>query len=145
MARFIQDSDYEMQIKGEIKRLLDGAAPGDPQPPTKLLRAEKTAISQIRKWISGRIDCDVLFNATGDERDEFIVTITIDIALYHLYSQTGNRDIPQHRKDRYQDALDWLHDVGSGEVPNTDLPSNISDENPGELRISSRPAENNRW
>jgi hypothetical protein len=143
-ARFIQDSDYEMQIRVEIKRLLDGSAPGDPEPPLKLLRAEKTAISQIRQWIAGRVDCDTVFSAGPENRDEFMVTITIDIALYHLYSQTGNRDVPEHRKHRYQDALDWLKGVGNGEVT-SDLPSGLSDENPGELRLSSRPAEDHRW
>lgn len=144
MSRFLKDTDYAMQIRSEIKRLLDGSTVGDTEPPLKLLRAENTAISQIRKYLSGRIDCDAIFNAVDDARDEFIITICIDIALYHLYSQTGNKDIPTHRQTRYDDALEWLRDAGKGEI-NTDLPSNLTDDNPGEVRLFSKPPENHRW
>jgi len=148
MARFLTDADYDMQIRVEIKRLLDGSAPGDAQPPLKLLRAERTAISQIRKYLGSRVDCDAMFNATAEARDEFIVTITIDIALYHLYSQTGSRDIPKHRQDRYGDALEWLKLTGTGEMGN-DLPTLPEDDDGeptgGELRWTSYPPENHRY
>lgn len=147
MARFILESDYDMQIKNEILRLLTAT---DFYNSAKLVRAENTAIRQIRHRIGKRYNCDLIFAAKlvgePDTRDEFIVTTTIDLALYHLYSQTGNKDIPQHRQDRYQDALDWIKDVGKGlETP--DLPS-ITDDNGdqySEVRINSRPQENQRW
>ncbi len=146
--RFLKDTDYEMQIRNEIKRLLDGSAPGEESPPLKLLRAEKTAISQIRKWLSARVDCDQVFNAVNDERDDFIVTITIDIALYHLYSQSGSKDISQVRQDRYTDALDWLKEAGKGEI-NSGLPG-YPDTEPGEpvlndIRMISDPSDDNRY
>jgi len=196
MARFILETDYEMQIKQEIIRILTAQ---NFYNSGKLVRAEQTAIRQIRNRIGKRYDCDKIFAPaqialgmifqppveliddlkitypdaqdgwaakvieTGgfiyifdgyewkrtiylDTRDEWIVTITIDIALYHLYSQTGMKDIPQHRQDRYQDALDWLKDVGNGDsIP--DLPP-IVDEDGNEYSesiISSRPQENQRW
>lgn len=146
--RFLKDSDYEMQIRNEIKRLLDGSAPGDTTPPLKLLRAERTAISQIRHWLSARVDCDQVFDAVDDDRDEFIVTIAIDMALYHLYSQSGSKDISQTRIDRYTDALDWLKEAGKGEI-NSGLPG-YPDESPGEpsmndIRMISDPSDNNRY
>lgn len=146
MARFLQDSDYDSLIRQEIKRILDGSAPGEAKPPTKLLRAESSAVSQMKNYLAGRFDMDAIFVAPADPdtRDQFIVTITIDITLYLLYSQTGWKDIPKHRSERYQDALDWLRDAGRGDI-NTDLPSSLSDENPGEVRIFSRPPENQRW
>lgn len=138
-----------MQIRQEIKKLLDGSAPGDAEPPAKLLRAESTAMSQIKKWLAGRYDMALMFAPdpeTGtDPRDQFIVTTMIDITLYHLYSQTGNRDVPQHRKDRYQDALDWLMATGKGEVNGGDLPSIPTDDYSGDVRISSRDEEDQRW
>ncbi|WP_418894694.1 phage protein Gp36 family protein [Limibacterium fermenti] len=148
MARFILQSDYGMQIKAEIIRLLT-ANTIDWYVSAKLIRAEQTAIHQIKNRIGKRYDCDEIFTP-GDElndlRDQWIVTITIDIALYHLYSQTGMKDIPEHRANRYQDAIDWLKDVGNGTTP-TDLPTVKDDEGEeySEVVINSRPPENHKW
>lgn len=147
MARFIQETDYEMQVKQEIIRLLTAQ---EFYNSAKLVRAEQTAIHQIRNRIGKRYDCSKIFAAVvpgdPDMRDQWIVTITIDIALYHLYSQTGSKDIPEHRANRYQDAIDWLKDVGNGDtIP--ELPT-ITDEDGNEyseVRINSKPQENHRW
>lgn len=149
MSRFLKNTDYKVLIRQEIKKLLDGSLPGDDEnspPPTKLLQAESAAIQQIRNWLSNAYDCDTIFSASNDpdERDQFIVVITIDITLYHLYSQTGHKDVPEHRSQRYQDALDWLKAAGKGEI-GADLPTLPSEDNPGEIRISSNPPENHTW
>lgn len=147
MARFILETDYDMQIKQEIIRLLTAQ---EFYKSAKLVRAEQTAIRQIRNRIAKRYDCDKIFAGVitddPDTRDQWIVTITIDIALYHLYSQTGMKDIPQHRQDRYQDALDWLKDVGNGDtIP--ELPALVDEDGNeySEVIINSRPQENQRW
>lgn len=141
MARFLQDSDYEMQIKTEIRRLLDGSTP-DLAGNYKLLKAENAATGQIRHWIGNRIDCDAVFIAPldPDTRDAFIVMITIDITLYHLYSQTGNKDVPEHRQNRYDDAIEWLKGVGRGEI-DSELPPQPDDQFQGDVRMNSRPVD----
>lgn len=134
MARFIKQEDYSMQIKAEILRLLTSNS-DEWFNTAKLLRAENTAIAQIRNRISKRYDCSQIFAPAEseeiDNRDQWIVTISIDITLYHLYSQTGAKDVPEHRSQRYQDALDWLKDVGNGETL-ADLPV-IVDEATGQV------------
>ena len=171
ISRFIQVADYDMQIKGEIRRLLSHAPPtggtgggggvlgppgqiglgggGNPPPPSlKLWRAEDTAMEQVRSWLSGRYDCDAIFTlpvaGEPDGRNQFIVTTVIDMALYHLYSQTGNKDVPEHRKERYADALEWLKLAGRGDI-SSNLPSLINEDSPGSARLWSRPAEDQRW
>lgn len=152
--RFITEPDYAMQIKLEIIKLL--TSPTDWYISAKLVRAEQTAISQIKNRIGKRYNCALIFDplvsppleGSGevDTRDAWIVTITIDIALYHLYSQTGAKDIPQHRADRYQDALDWLKDVGNGTTP-ADLPPviDVDGNEYAEARIWSKTPENHKW
>jgi phage gp36-like protein len=148
MARFLQANDYAMQVKSEIIKILTS---NDAEwfNSAALIRAENTAISQIKNRIGKRYDCTQVFAPaeTTDERDQWIVTITIDLALYHLYSKTGSKDVPQHRQDRYQDAIDWLKDVGNGDTT-ADLPQ-IIDANTGEafseFRLSSRTPENQKW
>jgi phage gp36-like protein len=143
MARFLTDEDYSLQIKTEIRKLLDGSTPSSTNP-YKLIIAEDTAISQIKKWISHRYDCTAIFSAIAGARDSFIIMIVIDLGLYHLYSQTGSKDLPSHRQERYQDALDWLKQAGKGEIT-SDLPSLITETNPGDVRIFSKPPENHTW
>jgi phage gp36-like protein len=150
MARFIQESDYAMQIRQEIIRLL--TSPTEWFTSIKLIRAEQTAVKQIRHRIGRRYNCGLVFAPASeiagyDTRDEFIVTITIDIALYHLYSQTGMKDIPEHRQQRYQDALDWLRDVGNGdtlaELP--EMTDGTTGEGYSEFMFQSRTPENHKW
>ena len=138
MANFIQETDYEVQARKEILSLLD-----DTDQRTAILKAERFAVSQIRKYIGGRYDCDTIFSATGDDRDDYIIMITIDITLYHLWSKKAPKSVPEHRKIRYNDALDWLTNVGSGEMP-TDLPQLSTDTYKSDLRIYSlhRPNDN---
>lgn len=140
--RYILETDYEMQIKQEIIRLLTAQ---DFYNSPKLKRAEQTAIDQVRQYIGKRYDLPAFYLITP--RDEFIVTLLIDLALYHLYSQTGMKDMPKHRDDRYQDALDWLKGVGKGEIP-ADLPplQDESGETVSEVNIwSARPPQDHKY
>jgi len=150
MARFIEQLDYAMQVKSEIIKLLTS---NDEEwfNSAGLIRAENTAISQIKNRIGKRYDCAQVFapaeSDTIDNRDQWMVTITIDISLYHLYSKSGSKDVPQHRQDRYQDAIDWLKDVGNGETM-ADLPTKLytdTGEEYTEFRLSSRTPENHKW
>ncbi len=148
MARFIKESDYAMQIKAEIIRLITSNEAGWFNS-EKLIRAEQTAIAQIRNRIGKRYNCAEIFKeaTSEDNRDQWIVTITVDIALYHLYSQTGSKDVPEHRSQRYQDAIDWLKDVGNGETT-ADLPELIDDKTGdaySDFLLSSRKPENHKW
>jgi phage gp36-like protein len=142
MARFLKDSDY-FKIRAEIKKILDN------EDPIKLKVAEDTAIAMIRSYIGGRYDCDLIFvpfSVQPDERNKFIIDITISITLYKLYQQLGSKDIPAHRQNEYDDAVEWLKDAGRGNIPVSDLPSlAITDENPVGITISSRPPTNHKY
>lgn len=157
MARFLIKEDYESQIKPEIIKLLTD--PTDWYNSAKLIRAENKAIAQIKNRIGKRYDCSLIFqpllppaNGEGegeqiDNRDQWIATITVDITLYHLYSQTGSKDVPEHRSTRYQDAIDWLKDVGNGETT-ADLPELVNTDTGEaytEFRVNSRTPENHKW
>ena len=146
MARFLTDEDY-FQIKAEILKLLNGSTPTLANN-YKLIKAENAAIKQIKNRLSSRFDVDLIFTpmeGESDGRDAFMVMLAVDMTLYHLYSQTGSKDIPEHRKERYQDALDFLKDASLGAIP-TDLPTSLTDTNEGDIRMwSVSPPENHDW
>lgn len=61
----------------------------------------------------------------GDTRDPLILTYCKDIALYHIHSNISPNNIPQLRKDRYDQAIKWLDRV-SKDMLTLDLP--LADE-----------------
>lgn len=155
MSRFIKDTDYDVLIRTEIKNILL-----ENYSATKLLSAEQMAIAQIKNYLAGRYDVAAIFTplldpAVGDNpgeqidtRNAFVVMIVIDCALYHLYCSIAPNKIPEHRSNRYQDALEWLKLMVEGKG-NADLPM-IKDESTGEVkdsfRLSSKRTFNdNKW
>jgi phage gp36-like protein len=160
MAGFIKDEDYSALIRDEIKdmllqddkymELLEAEQENYAQ--TKKLTAEGMAISQIKNYLFGRYDVDEIFTPyedtdTVDPRNKHIVMITIDCTLYHLYTSLAPNKIPEHRKNRYGDALSWLKDVSRGNIM-ANLPKK-KDDNGNDLfgfSITSEYSnEDNRW
>lgn len=147
MSRFIKDTDYAVLIRNEIKNILL-----ENYTETKLLSAEQMAIAQIKNYLAGRYNVGLIFTAledgaTEDTRNAFIVMITIDCALYHLYCSIAPNKIPEHRSNRYQDALDWLKSMLE---PNkkADLPllTNEQGEIKDNFRLTSkRTFTDNKW
>lgn len=139
---FITSEDYSVLIRNEIKDLLL-----ENYSESRLRASEQMAVSQIKNYLSGRYDVAQIFSKEGEERNSHIVMLTIDCALYHLYTATIPRKMPEIRSQRYQDAIDWLKLVAEGKA-NADLPKPKSDK--GEeylgLKVSSKyELNNNKW
>ncbi len=143
---FIIDTDYDMQVRQEILTLLDTSDDSH-----ALKRATDTAISQVKKYLAVNFDIDAIFidapeDGEDDERDPFVVTVVIDLLLYHLYSKCPTSKLPEHRSLRYQDAINWLRDTGLGQLK-SDLPRVTDDkgENLSDVRIWSKRPSNHKW
>lgn len=52
----------------------------------------------------------------SDNRHQYLLTIFIDVTLYHAHSRINPRNIPEFRIQRYDDAISWLKKVNSGKV-----------------------------
>lgn len=52
----------------------------------------------------------------SDIRHQYLLTIFIDITLYHAHSRINPRNVPDFRIERYRDAIDWLKKVNKGFV-----------------------------
>lgn len=138
--RFLRDTDYDDQIRSELRQVLDNA---DDSP--KLRQAEQKALAQMKMYLTSRYDTERIFAVPSedqeDTRDAFVVMTLIDLALYHLWSKERGK-MPQVRNDRYQDALDWLKSVGRGEDI-CNLPPRPSEEVSGGVQIYSIHTPNN--
>lgn len=139
--RFINDSDYTVLIRDEIKNVLLRN-----YTETSLANAENMAVAQLKNYLSGHYDIEMIFDVNGT-RNAHIIMLTIDCALYHLYSSMAPNKIPEHRAARYQDALNWLKDVSRGNTT-ADLPRKTDNKGVEQFPFSitsENKSENNRW
>lgn len=142
---FLLTTDWDVQVRAEIARILDATTES-----AKLLQAENMAIAQIKNHLSNRYDIAAIFAPVPvsgtDERDKYIVMLTIDLALYHLWSKEGPNNIPKTRELRYTDAIEWLTAVQNGKPCNLPLLPNDDGTITGDVRIwSKHKPENNRY
>lgn len=139
---FLTEDDYSVLVRTEVKDILL-----DNYTDTKLKSAEQMAIHQVKNYLAGRYNVDLIFSAEGENRNSHIVMIVLDCTLYHLYTSTVPKRMPEIRSLRYQDAIDWLKLAATGDAA-ADLPP-ATDEDGNTLqgiRISSRyPITNNKW
>lgn len=116
MSKFITPEDYSASIHAEI---LDAVTRADP---TIIQLCQERAISEMKGPLSKRYDVEKIFSAEGKERNQVVVMMAIDIAIYHMFSIHNPRNISQVRVDRYKRAMAWLKEVRDGNEDVNGLP-----------------------
>ena len=139
---FLNTEDYTALIRNEIKDILL-----ENYSEAKLHIAQQMAIDQVKNYLSGRYDVAEIFSKEGTERNAHIVMLTLDCTLYHLYTSTVPKRMPEIRSVRYQDAIDWLKAVGSGEISaNLPLIKSQDGQHLIGVKIQSKyKASSNKW
>ena len=79
MSQFVELTDYDASIHRDI---LDALVREDE---TLVEVCEDRAIAEMRCYLSKRYDCDKIFSATGTGRNELVLMMVIDIAVYHIF------------------------------------------------------------
>lgn len=126
MSKFINPEDYDASIHGEILSRLTR----DDDAIVEI--CEDRAIAEMRGYLSARYDVDAIFSAEGSARNQLILMMAIDIAVYHLFSIHNPKNMSQIRKDRYERAVEWLKQVagfkitidGAPKLPEEELKQN---------------------
>lgn len=85
MSHFVELRDYDASIHRDI---LDVLVRED-EPVIEI--CEDRAIAEMRCYLSKRYDCDRIFSATGEERNQLVLMMVIDIAVYHIFAYTTRR------------------------------------------------------
>lgn len=110
MSQFIELKDYDASIHREI---LDALTRADE---SIVEICEDCTIAEMRGYLSRRYDCDRLFSATGNERNQLVLMMAVDITVYHIFCIHNPRNISDIRKDRYDRAKEWLKAVADGKI-----------------------------
>lgn len=135
---FLSSTDYKKQIKdGILSQVIDSDS-------GILLSAEITAQEEITGYLKSQYNTVLIFSATGDSRNAYIVMIMVDIVLYHIHSRINPNQVPQIRIDRYYSALDWLKAVNAGKIT-PDLPPLDTDNTNTVIAYGSNEKRNNNF
>ena len=110
MSKFINPEDYDASIHREIL----GSLTRDDESIVKI--CEDRAIAEMRGYLSARYDVDAIFSAEGDARNQLVLMMAIDIAVYHIFSIHNPQKMSQIRKDRYERAVEWLKQVAAFKI-----------------------------
>ena len=121
MSRFIQPSDYDASIHREI---LDALLRHDSDTSDEAIVhiCEDRAIEEMRGYLDKFYDTQAIFDATGADRNQLVLMMAVDIAVYHIFCQHNPYKISQVRKDRYDRAIEWLKAVAAGKVTIANAP-----------------------
>ena len=141
MSRFIELTDYDASIHREI---LDALTRDDE---TVVEICEDRAIAEMRCYLSRRYDCDKIFSATGTSRNQLVLMMAIDIAVYHIFCIHNPQKLSQMRKERYERAVEWMKAVAAEEIsidgapllPEAERAANAS------FRVRSNPKRECHW
>lgn len=143
MSTFINQDDYNSVIHQEI---LEAVIRNDY---TLLEVIEDQAVAEMSGYLASRYDVDTIFAQTGEDRNNLILMFAKDITLYHLHAIYNPVKFPMIRKDRYDQAIEWLRQVRDGEINPTGLPLATDDDgNEGgqiNYEMSSNTKRNNHY
>lgn len=91
-------------------------------------KSELSAISKMSSYLRGRYDVDKIFSPSEEYGDkQLIIEYCVDIFMYRLHARINPRKIPEIRKVKYDEAIEWLMGVQQGEL-HPDLPALPEDE-----------------
>jgi phage gp36-like protein len=141
MSMFIDLTDYDASIHREI---LDALTRDDN---AVIEICEDRAVAEMRGYLSRRYDCNAIFAATGDSRNQLILMMAIDIAVYHIFCIHNPQKLSQVRKDRYERAIEWLKQVAAEDISIDGAPLLPEEEriNKASFLIRSNPKRVNHF
>ena len=113
--KFLQLDDFDISIRKEFLQGLSG------NNLAILDKIEMIAIKEASSYLRPTFDASTIFSKNGNERDEFLVKLLVDISLYHLSSQKNTQMIPQMRIDNYDYAITYFKDLRDG-IIDAELP-----------------------
>ena len=90
MSKFIELSDYDASIHREI---LDALTREDD---AVVEICEDRAVAEMRCYLSRRYDCDKIFTATGDKRNQLVLMMAIRSEERRVGKECRSRWSPYH-------------------------------------------------
>lgn len=140
MSQFVHINDYDASVHREI---LDALVRDDE---ALVEICKDRAIAEMRSYLSKRYDCEAIFSAEGKERNQLILMMVIDIAVYHIFCIHNPQKLSQVRKDRYERAVAWMKAVANEDISIDGVPLLPEEERAAKaaLMFRSNPKRSNK-
>ncbi|MDR0789648.1 MAG: DUF1320 domain-containing protein [Bacteroidales bacterium] len=104
------NEDYKVVCGADALQVIDQSDQ------TNLERAERHAIGEIGSYLLNRYNMPLAYAKVGEERNEFLIALTCDVALWHLIAAMPRKMGYDIRKERYERAIEWLTLAQKGNV-----------------------------
>lgn len=117
---YIDKTDLEKHIEEALLNALDFS--GDD---SVIITACAQAAGQLLAYLKAKYNIAGELEKSDDERDEMLVMIAKDLAIYHIWTFCDPSAIPTARKERYAAAIDFLKSTQSGAV-SVNIPVNVT-------------------
>ena len=78
---------------------------------SKATQAIEDAMAMVRSYLCVRYDIEAEYAKTGAARDGMTVKLVRDIAIYYCYEGSSPVNMPETRKDAYDNAVRFLERV----------------------------------
>ena len=108
---YLTRSDLEKSIESTLLEAIDFS-----EDDSITTTAINQAIGQIRAYTVDKYDIATELLKTAANRDEMILMIAKDLAIYHMLSYVDAASIPNTRRERYKAAIEFLKDIQNGGV-----------------------------
>ena len=101
------------------------------------------SIDVMSSYLSNYYDPVAIFAATGDARSLMVLKHLKDIVIYEVYIR-HSRDMNEVAKVRYEEAMNWLEKMNTGEFKDSRLPpvagviDSFNDQASMEMRFNSK-------
>ena len=119
---FIAKADFPQSVHDDI---LNALTKGDD---SKITRNCESTIDEMKAYLNGRYDVDAIFDATGNDRNRFLLRIALSITLYFIYKIHNPRKLPEEIQTDYEKAMSDLEKIRDGELNPVGLPAPPTDQ-----------------
>lgn len=109
MSKFINIEDYDSTTRREIIEALTRSDD------ITLDTIENQCIAMVRSYLNNRYDCDAVFSRRGDERNDLILKITLNLCVYEVFSINPQK-LSQTIRDKHEQAIKWLEAVNNSKL-----------------------------
>lgn len=118
---FLTEDDYKVVCDEDELDVLTRSDPATRQ------KAERVAMEEVASYLRPRYDTEKAFAASGYGRNDMLVQVTANIALYYLAHWLPGGLALDGRQELYDNAIAWLTRVSKGgAMPN--LPTYTSED-----------------
>lgn len=112
---------------------------------SKAAQAIEDAMATVRSYICVRYDIEAEYAKTGAARDGMTVKLVRDIAIYYCYEGSSPINMPETRKDAYDNAVRFLERVQAEKAAMPGLDRLDGSKGSNYVKFGGNRKRRNKW